>query len=154
MHTHNDSQDSSSLEDNMYTILVPMDNNEERTRAQTAFVMDLPVDVADVRVVLTHSIREGETDAPEEMRNPDRVKTIRDARDDLEAEGYEVEVAEAGTPPAEGILEVASAVAADHIVLGGRKRSPAGKVLFGSVTQATILDTDLPVTVAGRNGSE
>jgi nucleotide-binding universal stress UspA family protein len=138
----------------MYTILVPMDNNEERTQAQTAFLTDLPLDAADVRIVLTHSIRDAETDAPESMRNPDRVKTVRDARDDLEAAGYEVDIAEAGTPPAEGILELASDVAADHIVMGGRKRSPAGKVLFGSVTQAIILDTDVPVTVAGRSESD
>jgi nucleotide-binding universal stress UspA family protein len=35
----------------------------------------------------------------------------------------------------------------DHVVMGGRKRSPTGKMLFGSVTQSLILHSDVPVTV-------
>ncbi|AXR78925.1 universal stress protein [Natrarchaeobaculum sulfurireducens] len=48
--------------------------------------------------------------------------------------------------PAEEIVAAAAAFDSDLVVLGVRKRSPVGKVLFGSVTQAVIFDTDRPVT--------
>ena len=51
--------------------------------------------------------------------------------------------------PATAVLEVAAETDADHIVLGGRKRSPARSLLFGSVTQAVLLDADRPVSVTG-----
>jgi nucleotide-binding universal stress UspA family protein len=49
--------------------------------------------------------------------------------------------------PAEVITTVAAELDADRIVMSGRKRSPTGKVLFGSVTQSVLLDADRPVTV-------
>jgi nucleotide-binding universal stress UspA family protein len=38
-------------------------------------------------------------------------------------------------------------------VMGGRKQSPTSKLLFGSVTQNVILQTDRPVTVTGTDHS-
>jgi len=49
--------------------------------------------------------------------------------------------------PGEEILRLAEDVDARYIVIGGRKRTPAGKVLFGSMTQRVILDTDRPVVI-------
>lgn len=49
------------------------------------------------------------------------------------------------------ILSYASEVGAEYIVVGPRKRSPAGKALFGSVAQSLLLDADIPVvSVAGQ----
>lgn len=51
--------------------------------------------------------------------------------------------------PTEGILDYVDEEGIDLIVMGARKRSPTGKVLFGSVSQSVILNTDVPVMVTG-----
>ncbi|WP_137286058.1 universal stress protein [Halorussus salinisoli] len=45
------------------------------------------------------------------------------------------------------ILETAEARDCDHLFIAGEKRSPAGKALFGDLTQSIILNFDGPVTV-------
>jgi nucleotide-binding universal stress UspA family protein len=59
------------------------------------------------------------------------------------------DISESSGAPADAIIETADELDADLIVLAGRKRSPAGKALFGSVTQAVILNSNRPVLVAG-----
>lgn len=50
--------------------------------------------------------------------------------------------------PTKSILEVVDQLDARYVVVGGRKRSPAGKALFGSVTQSVLLNAEAPtVTV-------
>ena len=50
-----------------------------------------------------------------------------------------------GKPAAEAILDTATEVGADTIVIGVRRRSPVGKMLTGSTAQAIILGADCPV---------
>jgi len=45
----------------------------------------------------------------------------------------------------EEILQVASEEDPRYLVVGGRKRTPVGKAIFGSVTQSVLLEADRPV---------
>lgn len=47
--------------------------------------------------------------------------------------------------PSRELLEYAAAEDAAYLVTAGRRRSPLGKVLFGSVTQSILLGADRPV---------
>ncbi|ATW87496.1 nucleotide-binding universal stress UspA family protein [Halohasta litchfieldiae] len=54
-----------------------------------------------------------------------------------------------GQPAAE-ILEYAEEIDTRYLVIGGQKRSPVGKALFGSTTQKVLLGAERPVvTVMG-----
>lgn len=47
--------------------------------------------------------------------------------------------------PVDEIEQYVESSDARYLVLGGRKRSPIGKALFGSVTQSLLLNIDKPV---------
>ena len=57
-------------------------------------------------------------------------------------------------PVAETIIDVAHDVDARYLVIGGRKRSPVGKALFGSKTQTLLMDADRPVVSVMRKVDE
>ena len=81
----------------------------------------------------------------------DRAEEIAQRMVDDSLEGYDRDairpVGRIGDP-AESILSVADAHDVRYVVLGGKKRSPAGKAIFGSVTQSVLLNSEVPtVTV-------
>jgi nucleotide-binding universal stress UspA family protein len=51
----------------------------------------------------------------------------------------------------EAILELSDEVGADMILVGGRRRSPTGKAIFGSTAQEVLLNADCPVTFVRAN---
>lgn len=53
--------------------------------------------------------------------------------------------------PTEEILDLANEIEARYLVIGGRKRSPVGKAIFGSVTQSILLSADGPVVTVMRD---
>lgn len=113
---------------------------------------------AGATVVLGHAFTESElaetaADLGFEARagaDPDRVtrrlSSVRELGNALSDAGIEVayrgQVGEHG--PA--IVELADEVDADLLFVGGRKRSPTGKAVFGSTAQEVMLNAPCPVT--------
>jgi nucleotide-binding universal stress UspA family protein len=147
-----ESENSTSVAD-VYRILVPVDADEDRARGQAAFVADLPSGPDTIEVVVSHALTPDEIEAPEAAQSVDRVETVAQVRDHLEELGYDVTLAEGRLPPADGILGLAEEFAVDQIVMGSRKRSPTGKVVFGSVAQQVLLESPVPVTVVGAKSA-
>jgi nucleotide-binding universal stress UspA family protein len=131
----------------MFTFLVPVDSDVERAKTQARFVTSFP-GVAEWAEVTVANAFSG-ADAPESMRSVERVEAISEAVALLEDRGLTVEARRLAEPLAAGIVSLAAEIDADLIVMGGRKQSPANKLLFGSVTQSVLLETELPVTVTG-----
>jgi nucleotide-binding universal stress UspA family protein len=50
-----------------------------------------------------------------------------------------------GNAPVEDLLAAAERHEADEYVIGIRKRTPVGKMVFGSTAQNLILESDLPI---------
>ncbi len=73
------------------------------------------------------------------------AEAIETATEGLSAE-YDVET-RLGTDIADEILEYGNETDARYFVVGGRKRSPVGKALVGSVSQSVILKADRPTVV-------
>ena len=136
----------------MYRVLVPIDDSVERGLSQAKFIENLPRANDEVEATLTHVLQTDGADLPEPMATPSRVRAVREVRDHLQDAGISTEIREADVPPAQGIRGLADDIDADLVAMGGRKRSPAGKVLFGSVTQSVLLNTDRAVAVTGRQG--
>lgn len=143
----------------MYRVLIPIDTEEPRARAQAEAVAALPNAEEELKADLLYVFEEVDSVADEAgdfyieevNRNLKEYQGLPDTIDlvveILEDAGVETAVHDVTGDPAPAILDIAEEFDAASIVLGSRRRSPVGKVLFGSVTQAVILDSDRPVTV-------
>lgn len=130
----------------MYRVLLPIDRDEERVTAQADAVRRLPDAGASVHVTLLHVFGDVEEAADTEPTELEAGKQIEEV---LSESGVTIETERRAGDPAEEILRTADEIGADMIVLGGRKRSPLGSLVFGSVSQAVILDSNRPVTITG-----
>jgi nucleotide-binding universal stress UspA family protein len=114
---------------------------------------------ADATVVLAHVFTDDEynevltnleMDADSDQIRPDEVasrhSTIRDLRNKLSEEDVDYDVRGAIGDHGSTIVDLATGVAADRVVVGGRRRSPTGKAVFGSTAQEVLLSSPCPVT--------
>ncbi|WP_440767190.1 universal stress protein [Natronorubrum sp. DTA7] len=91
-------------------------------------------------LVLYHVFRADGEEA--DARN---LKSVSVAVDCFEEAGFDVEIRQSSGDAVRNILDEAESIDADVISLAGRKRSPTGKALFGSVAQDVILRSDRTV---------
>ena len=98
-----------------------------------------------VKLVVISSNKGGrELDLDEARRSEAELEAIRA---EVQAEGVEPDVRQMvrGLEPAEDLINVATEVNADFIVIGLRRRSPVGKLILGSNAQRILLDAPCPV---------
>lgn len=132
----------------MKSVLLGIDENVERAVSQAETVLDL-FEHDSVRVYLLHDF----VDNPEGA-SVTQVDSVKRAKEVFEDAGVAVELREGSGDPAESILETADDIDADAICVAGRKRTPTGKALFGSVSQSVILNTERPVLICDSTGHE
>lgn len=124
----------------MYRILVGVETDEDRAMAQASMIESLPGASDEITAVLMHVFQ----DNPEGRSIP-QLDGVRHAAAAFDESGIDYEYYEASGEPAPELIAAADELDADMLCLSGRKRSPTGKVVFGSVTQSVILGTDRPV---------
>ncbi|MFC6716577.1 universal stress protein [Natrialbaceae archaeon GCM10025810] len=114
---------------------------------------------ADATVVLAHVFTSSEYDEVLERLEfdaerseivPDDVaarhSTVRELVAALEERDVEYEIRGAVGDHSDAIVDLAESVDADRVIVGGRRRSPTGKAVFGSTAQSVMLSAPCPVT--------
>lgn len=131
--------------------------DSDRAGRLTATVVDI-AEPAGAEVVLLHAFTEQELDdaigrldyefgdRPDADEVARRLSVVRSIADELDEAGISFTVRGAVGEHAESIVDGAERSNADLLVIGGRQRSPTGKVVFGSTAQQVLLDSPCPVT--------
>jgi nucleotide-binding universal stress UspA family protein len=138
----------------MYRVLLPVGGDVEHVLAAADSVASLPNADDEVEAVILNvyegfevSGEGGRVDSEDvwnEENYPDSVGVVEDR---LKETGVVVSKRREHGDPAETIIDVAEELDVDNITMSGRRRSPTGKMLFGSTTQSVLLAADRPVTV-------
>lgn len=138
----------------MYRILLPVDSDEQRAISAAEVVAALPRAAEEVHVTILNV--QSRVDVTDEGRRvssdewydeEDFPSVMVDVEAFLEEQGVSASMRREHADPASAILEVADEIGANQIVMCGHRRTPVGKVLFGSVTQSVLLNASVPVTV-------
>lgn len=132
----------------MYSVLIPVDKDEERTLHQAKYVAKLPQATENVEatVLYVYPHQDYAGAPPHDFAEIDAAVA---AADHLEDAGISVERVADGGEITATIIEHADALDVDDIVVGGRKRSGVSKVVMGSIAQDVVFSADRPVTITG-----
>ena len=127
----------------MYHVAVGIASDDEQIPHKVDAVSELPESTDDVRVTLVH-VHDGE-------RPVESVPSVTEAKRRFAEADVSVDIhgAIGGDAPRE-VIEAMETLDADLLCIGGRRRSPAGKLQLKSGAQEILLQTDQPVVVAGR----
>lgn len=138
----------------MYDVLVPVDSSTKRAERAATTVAAYPNSDTEIEVILLNVFEEFDVTGEGRNFSSDEVYEANDfpesvsvAETVLENAGITASKRREHGEPAETILDVAQEIDADNIVMCGRKRSPTGKVIFGSVAQSVLLESNRPVTL-------
>ncbi len=132
----------------MYTVLVPVDEDEARAVAQADYVARLADDGDPVQATVLHVVPAIEHSPDYEVTFGDVGAAVR-AADRLEAAGVSVTRRVDVGFVDETVVDAAAELDADEVVVGGRKRSSVSKAVLGSTAQDVLLSVDRPITVTG-----
>ncbi|WP_247002510.1 universal stress protein [Halosolutus gelatinilyticus] len=134
----------------------PGDADRSDELAETVLEVAKP---ADATVTIAHVFTRDEYDevitrlefSPERDEiDPDEVatrhSTVRDIRAVLDEHDVEYGIRGAVGDHGPTIVDLATETDADRVVVGGRRRSPTGKAVFGSTAQEVLLSAPCPVT--------
>jgi nucleotide-binding universal stress UspA family protein len=97
------------------------------------------------RLVVVNSNRGGrEFDREDAIESESELEQVKRELRELGVE-HEVRQLVRGMDPAEDLVNVATELDAEFIVIGLRRRSPVGKLILGSNAQRVLLDAPCPV---------
>lgn len=135
-------------------ILLPIDSEEERAIKMAEAVGTLPAADESVQVTILNVAEQvtvkgegGVADSSDWYDETEFPQSVDAAKEILESNGIAVDLLREHGDPTAVILDTADRLDIDWILMRGRTRTPVGKVLFGSVTQAVLLDSEKPVVV-------
>ncbi|PSQ57786.1 universal stress protein UspA [Halobacteriales archaeon SW_8_68_21] len=138
----------------MYRVLLPVSAEPGQALTAADAVASLPNAAEEVEAVILNvyegfeaSGEGGRVDSEEVWNEENYPETVDAVADRLAEAGVATTRRREHGDPDEVIVEVAAELDADNISMSGRRRSPTGKVLFGSTTQSVVLAADCPVTV-------
>ncbi|WP_332897912.1 universal stress protein [Haladaptatus sp. CMSO5] len=146
--------------DTMLLAVGPRDANSVNKLAQTVIEVAKPTSAT---VVLGHVFTEDEFESvldqldytPQTRAEPGEVArrhtTIRDLAAHFDDAGVSYEIEGTVGTHGDAIVTLAENVNADRVVIGGRKRSPTGKAVFGSTAQEVLFAAPCPVTYVRRD---
>jgi nucleotide-binding universal stress UspA family protein len=138
-------------------ILAVGQEDEDRAKrlAETAIEIAEPTGA---QVILSHVFTDREFDEVVEQldfdssENPDpsdvasRHVTTRTVAQSLDAVDVDYEIRGSVGDRGETLVDLAKGEGADRVIVGGRRRSPTGKAVFGSTAQEVMLSAPCPVT--------
>ncbi|ELZ22015.1 universal stress protein [Natrinema limicola] len=141
----------------------PGDEDRSERLAEAVLTVAQP---ADATVVLVHVFTSSEYDEVLERLEFDRTleeidpdvvaarhSTIRELQTVFDEHDIDYEIRGAVGDHGQSIVDLAASTDADRVVVGGRRRSPTGKAVFGSTAQQVLLSAPCPVTFVRSDDS-